>query len=319
MVHRGTQTALLVNVTAESLDDELVGRAERTLVLMHRWGYAPTIDTLAASLLAGSVSKGVLSAALAGSRRVTVEADFVCLRGHEGLLCKSRDRVAANGRLNGHARGIAQDFARDLARHCPFLECIALSGSVASGGYSVGDDIDFDLFVQSGTKYITYLMANVIGLRFAWRYRNLESDELHRMPFLPKVACVNVVWPADHTRPFLRQDAGLAFELMRCIPLVGAARFEQVLADNAWLEEYVPQLRARHFADSPSGSPSGLARLLQSLCRRPAALRTLEFLSREVSWILYHVVQGARRRNPRAKERMEFLRRVKFPYEVFQD
>jgi len=315
----GTQTSLLVNIAAEPLDNELVGRAERTLDLIHRWGYAPTIETLAASLLGGSVSERDLSVALARSRRVTVEADFVSLRGHEQLLRKSRDRVAENGRLNGHARGIAEDFARDLVRHCPFVECVALSGSVASGGYSNGDDIDFDLFVQSGTKYITYLMANVIGLKYAWRYRDLESDELHRMPFLPKVTCVNVVWPADQTRPFLRQDVGLAFELMRCIPLWGAQRFRDVVSDNRWTEEYLPQLGSRRTPDCLDAPRSSFGRILQGADRVRPVLRVLEAASRGLSWVLYHVVQASRRKNPAARERIEFLRRVKFPYEVFQD
>lgn len=309
----------MIDIQAERQDDELIRRAEHTLSLMHRWGYAPTLDALAASLLGGAVSTGDLSAALMRSPQVTIEDDFACLRGREELLGRSRHRVSANGRLNGHARGIAEDFSRDLVRLCPFVECIALSGSVASGGYASGDDIDFDLFVRTGTKYITYLMANLIGLKYAWRYRDLESDELHRMPFLPKVTCVNVVWPADQTRPFVRQDAGLAFELMRCVPLVGAARYKQVLADNAWLEEYVPQIRDRRFADGLSVLPSALARFLQVVGRHPAALEVFEAGSRGLSWMLYHIVQASRRRSPKARERMEFLRRVKFPYEVFQD
>jgi hypothetical protein len=34
---------------------------------------------------------------------------------------------------------------------------------------------------------------------------------------------------------------------------------------------------------------------------------------------MYRSAQASRRANPKAVARMEFLRRVKYPYEVFQD
>lgn len=319
MRRRGTETSLVVAALAEAPEDGVATRAVRTLTLMHRWGYAPPLETLAEQLLGGSASPGELKATLSRSSEVHIEDGFICLRGDEGLLEKSRERVRSDRSLNHSVRIIAEEFTRDLVRHCPFLECIALSGSVASGGYARGDDIDFDLFVETGTKYVSYLMANLLGLKYAWRYRNIESDDLHRMPLLPKVTCINVVWPADQTRPFVRQDAGLAFELLRCLPLWGAQRFREVLDDNSWLDDYVPQLRNRRSADLVSISPSPIWRILSSLRKHRAALRWLESGSRTIAWLLYHFVQGSRRRLPGAKERMEFLRRVKFPYEVFQD
>ena len=121
------------------------------------------------------------------------------------------------------------------------MEAIALTGSVASGGYRPGDDVDFDLFVRTGTKYICYLAATLVGLKYSWRYRSTDLDSLHRTPVLPKITCINVVWPTDQTRPFVRQDAALAFELRRCEPLIGWARFRKVLDDNPWIRGYFPQ------------------------------------------------------------------------------
>jgi hypothetical protein len=287
---------------------------------MHDWGYAPTLEALAANLLGGDVRLADLARAF-GLSPVARTADGVAwLRGAEGLVPSSVHRTSRNGSLNGAARTVAEAYARELVRHCPFVECAALSGSAASGGYADGDDIDFDLFVARGTKYTTYLVANLIGLRVAWRHRRRAVRREHRMPLLPKVVCINVVWPADATRPFLRQDAGLAFELARCIPLVGAKRFRQAIEDNPWIADHFPQLLDRRWTDAvPRDSPSPVGALLQAVVTRPRVIRLVERVSRAVSCALYRFVQSSRRADPIARERMEFLRRVKFPYEVFQD
>ncbi len=294
-------------------------RAEDTLLLMHRWGYAPSVSALADGLLGGAVEEETLLDALGSSDSVRCVDGFVCLRGWDHLIDPSRQRTLMHRLRNGEARSIALEFARDLVSLCPFVEAIALTGSVASGGYRPGDDVDFDLFVRSGTKYVAYLAATLVGLRFSWRFRGREQDALHRTPILPKVTCINVVWPRDQTRPFVRADAALAFELLRCEPLFGAARFREVLADNPWILELFPQAYDRVWADRFDSPSSALAGFLEWVGRRPRILRVLESTSRRVAWALYQLVQASRARDPAARERMAFLRRVKYPYEVFQD
>ena len=221
--------------------------------------------------------------------------------------------------LNGQARRIAREFSRDLVRLCPFVQCITLSGSAASGGYQVGDDIDFDIFVDSGTKYVSYLIAVLIGVKYSWRYRHAKANSFNRAPFLPKVTCINVVWPEDSTRPFARQDPDLAFELARCLPLYGADRFRTVLEANSWIRRYFPQLYRRTWKDEVLPQIHPIGRLLTFLARRPGVLRALESWSRKAAWLFYRFVQWSRRKNVEAKARIAFLRTVKWPYEVFQD
>lgn len=297
----------------------LASRVERTLAIMHRWGYAPTVDALNDALIGGAVPPESLLLAVEGSDTIRRTDGFVVLRGWERLIGPSRRRVDTHRRLNARVRETARAFATDLARFCPFVEAIALSGSVASGGYEEGDDIDFDLFVEAGTKYTCYLLATLIGLKYAWKHRGVEMNEFHRTPLLPKITCVNVVWPADETRPFVRQDENVAFELLRCQPLVGAHRFHEVIRDNPWLREYFPQLDERIWLDPVSVASSPLAGLAAFLRRHPRLLRIVERSSRSLSWIMYRTVQSYRGRDPEARARMDFLRRVKYPYEVFQD
>jgi len=298
---------------------ELVARAEDTLRLMHDWGYAPTLPMLAADLLGGSVNVPALDQSLRFDAGIRLKDGFVCLRGYEHLLDKSMQRVRSHRVLNGHARILAEDFARDVATVCPYVECIALSGSVASGGYDSRDDIDFDLFVRPGTKYLCYLLTILVSLKYSWRYRKVKGATLQRIAGLPKVACINVVWTQDQTKPFVRQDAAMAFELLHCQPLVGGNVFRQALEDNRWLERYFPQLFGRTLIDAIEPRNTRFSRLLAGLERRPRMLRLLERISRAAAWLLYSFAQTAWGRQPATRARMTFLKRVKYPYEVFQD
>ena len=310
---------MLETFVPQSTPADIAARVEPTLLLMHRWGYVPTVESLAAGLKGGGVPADDLLAAISESDRVRADRGFVYLLSHEHLVEASRRRVASNRALNGNARAVAKRFARELVRSCPYVECVALSGSLASGGFRRGDDIDFDLFVQDGTKYTSYLVATLLGLRYAWRYRKAPVDDLLRTPLVPKVTCINVVWSADQVRPFRRQDEGLAFELSRCEPLFGEERFRTVLQENRWVFDHFPQLEGRVGSAERMPPPNGLGSFVLALGKHPRAQRVMERLSRALAWVLYSSVQWMRKGDPEAAARMEFLRRVKYPYEVFQD
>lgn len=243
----------------------------------------------------------------------------MALRGREDLIDRSLPRIESNRRLCADAKRIAQAFSNELVRICPFVESIALSGSVASGGYDSSDDIDFDLIVAPGTKYTCYLIATLLGLRYSWRHGKSDATEASRTPLFRKVTCINVVWPYDQCRPFVRQDANMAFELLRCLPLRGGARFREVVDANPWASRFFPQVLEKAEPEEAEVPQGGLARLLAVLGRSPRLLRLIERSSRHVSYLLYRYVERSRRGNVPAMRRMEFLRRVKYPYEVFQD
>src|SRR2546427_8450361 len=129
-------------------------RAGETLKIMHRWGYSPTIDALAKDLLGGSVTSGDLKGALESRSQIQVWNGFASLSGYEHLVQRSSERVKSHRVLNGDAWSIARMFATDLASVCPFVKCAAVCGSLASRGDAKSDDLAFDLFVKSGTKYV---------------------------------------------------------------------------------------------------------------------------------------------------------------------
>ncbi len=298
-----------------SLNERILG----TLRLFRDWGHAPTLAQLGDFLLGGHVDARILRSRLATLDEVVSEDGIVGLAGWEDLIEKTKRRLHSNLALNGTYVGVAESFVEDLIASCPFVRSVALTGSLATGGFDQGDDIDFDLFVDAGTRYTAYLLATLIGLRYAWRYRHRRPSELHRTPLLPKITCVNVVWSEDQIRPFWRQDDSLAFELMRCQPLYGVDYFAGVLASNGWISIHFPQLFDRVPEEKIAAERNLFGRFLEAVGRHGWLLRGGEALSRGISWAIYTFVQWGRRRNPRAVARIEFLRRVKYPYEVFQN
>ena len=297
----------------------LEDRVAETLRIFSEWGYAATVGSLSEHLLGGAVDPTFLLTKLEGMDGVELHGEVVCLEDRRDLVAGTARRTKNHAALEPAYLGIARSFSQDLVRWCPFVQCVAVAGSLSSGGFDERDDIDFDLFVEEGTKYTCYLMAVLLGIRYAWTYRKREVDEVHRTPLVPKITCVNVVWPETETRPFVRTDKNLAFELLRCRPLFGVIRFRAVLEENLWIRDYFPQLYEKSWTEEIRRTPSPLSRFLFWLGRWGALLRLVEAGSKGISWALYRYVQWSRRRNPKAKERMEFLRRVKYPYEVFQD
>ena len=291
--------------------EALLPRAERTLELMHRWGYAPTVDALASELMGGPVPPNQLREAILDCGTLTLADSFVCLRGQEGLLGPSRGREQKNREANGHGRAIGAAFASSLARACPFVDSVMLSGSVASGGYVPSDDVDFDIFVRNGTKYLTYAVALALGSVFSLRHRAAGP--------LRKVICINVIWTEDEVSPFARKDSDLAFELLHCRPLVGAELFQEILRRNDWVGRFFPQVGSDPIVTLPRPLPSVLGKFLGMIADRPWILGPAERAARGITLLVYRTIHWLRRKDRRAMERLAFLQRVKYPYEVFQD
>ncbi len=216
-----------------------------------------------------------------------------------------------NGSRNGDATTIAQQFAKSLLRICPLVDCVALSGSAATGGYMPADDVDLDLFVRDHAKYLTYAIALALGLLVSLRSR--KSGRLR------KVICINVVWTRAQTEPFARNDEALAFELLHCRPIFGAPHFRQVISSNPWILRFFPQLDGTGTGDQTAPEIGNLGRIVAWIGRHPTLLFLADRIGRLFSHAAYDLSHWMKRKDSEAMERLAFLRRVKFPYEVFQD
>ena len=305
---------------SDAAADGLDGRIVKTLDIAARWGYGLSVHQLATLLYGGPVPEGDVARAVRETSGVAREDGFATVAGREELLAKSIDRHRTNGTLAEAYLGIARAFTRDLLRHSPFVRAVAISGSTASGGLGQGDDVDLNLFAEDGTKYIVYLTALLLGVKYSIGHRRRFANGSAFLGLLPKVTCVNVVWTEGQSRPFVRQDEFLAFELLRSRAIAGEDHYRQILEANPWLREHFPQaleIPKREAVTVPRGSV--FARLQRWFARTPARRRWLDRACRVVARALHRVVDLSRSRDPEAIRRAQFLRRVKFPYDVFQD
>src|SRR5436309_949095 len=196
-----------------AIDAPLEERVVTTLRIANRWGYGLAGDEVGRLLYGGPNNGPAVAATLAASPSIAFRDGFATLREREDLIAKCVSRRRSNGPLAASYFRIAEDFTRDLLRHSPFVRAVAVSGSTASGGLEAGDDIDFNLFAEDGTKYIVYLTALLLGVKYSLRHGRRFSMGTPLLGLLPKVTCVNVVWTQSDSRSFVRQDEFLAFEL----------------------------------------------------------------------------------------------------------
>lgn len=303
-----------------TLPSSLEDRVVATLRIATRWGYGLAGTDVGPLLYGGPADASEIASALDSSPAIVHRDGIATLRGREDLIEKCLSRRRSNRGLASLYFGIAEDFGRDLMKHSPFVRSIAVCGSTASGGLESGDDIDFNLFAEDGTKYIVYLTALLLGVKYSLLHGRRFARGTSILRILPKVTCVNVVWTESDVLPFVRQDEFLAFELLRSVPIAGTAHYTRTLESNPWLGIHFPQIFTRVFADRVEPQrPSFLARALQGLARSPGRRRILDRLCRAISRAIHCVVRLSRERDPKALARHAFLRRVKFPYDVFQD
>ena len=99
----------------------------------------------------------------------------------------------------------------------------------------------------------------------------------------------------------------------------GAEHFRQVLNANPWVNEYFPQLVTRVPEEEPGPVPHLPGKIVVWVAAHPRLLRLANRVGRTVSSVVYSVAHSLKRRDAVAMARLDFLRRVKYPYEVFQD
>ncbi len=288
-------------------------RVRRTLLLAADRGYGLPADRLAALLLGGSIGPRDLGRAIAGMPDVVRSDGVVLLRGSQSVLGSTSRRLRAHDADSPAFLAIAREYAAALVRVCPSVRAIGLAGSLSTGGFATGDDIDLDLVVADGTKFRSYLAAQALGAVFDLRYRRRVNGSTERLLSIPKILCINVVWEEHQTLPFVRRDEQMALELLLTRPLVNPRLFGRILAANSWLEDYFPQAAGREELAARStpidtGAPDvvgGGGRFPEEAAR--AGVRALHAVGR---W--------SRRGNPAARRHAQRMESVKHPYGILE-
>jgi hypothetical protein len=214
-------------------------------------------------------------------------------------------RTEADKELGPLYRRIAREYSSELSSACPEVRLIMVGGSTSSNGLCRGEDLDFDIVVQDGQKYSTYLRSLYLGLKYSIRYRELTKERYFWT--IPKLICINVIWEVSQVAPFTRKDEQLAYEVFNCEVLHGRDFYDGMIRANPWIIEIFPQIGVGHQGPSlPAGTAS-----------KGRSVR--ESMSRSVVFSLYRMVRLSRLFSPKRKERMDRAESVKYPYGMFDD
>ncbi len=310
--------------TARVTDLDLRSRIRETVQLMDRRGYGVGLEDFSRLLYGGSEPPAAVALELGQMTDLSVEDGLVVRRDRSGEERSMRLRQSSHGANAYAASALADDFAARLLSTCPLARMVSLSGSLASGGFDPGDDIDVNIIARDGSKYTVYLWALALSAVTSLRNRGKPFDEMSALPFLPKIICINVVWERGQMHPFVRQDKWLAYELLMHRPILGAAAWSGVLKDNPWMATHFPQVFGSGFVggDRPralqgAGERRHVRGFFAFLDRHASALAVVEALSRVAVIAIHRLVSLTRSRKPQARDREAFVNLVKRPYSVF--
>ena len=184
--------------------------------------------------------------------QLEVLGDLVCRRGRHNLIARRHELQANAGALWPHARR----YGRIMSR-LPGVRFVAVTGSLAVNAPVVGADIDLFLVTIEGRLWLTRALAIAV-VRWAG---------LRRVVLCPNfIVSTSALRLDDH-------DAFTAHELMQLIPLHGPDVYDELLAQNAWYRDHLPNHPGHHDVAGLAGGWLGRAgeRLL---CHR--ALHPLE-------------------------------------------
>lgn len=286
----------------------LIERVFTTLALIERRGYNVSLECLAEWLLGGPISPAQLRTVIEKTEGLHLCAGLVHTEAVSSMaLRRTLERQHNHPTHRRRWWAEVERYVERLVVLCPQIRCVALAGSMAAGGFVETDDVDFNLFVEDGTRYTTYLQAAALALEVSLRHHSKPTDAHTRRWLLPKLMSVNVIWTDGDTRPFVRQDGAMALELFLSRPLWGEAYFRNVLGCNPWLDTYFPQFGARTHHCTRSGT-----------IRSHASTGWCERLSYTATYLGWRWVMWTRRRNPEALARVALVRQYQSPYALFE-
>ncbi|MCE8422963.1 MAG: hypothetical protein J5U17_03265 [Candidatus Methanoperedens sp.] len=300
---------------------DLEERVLQTLHLADRRGYGLTLSNISKMLFHGAMDEDAVSCELDSMQSVSHSFGIYCLKGSESLLPVTREKLLCNEMIAKKYEALAKDFVSEYASFSPFIRFIAIAGSMASGGFSEDDDIDFNIIVEKGCKYTVYLSGILLSIKYSIRHRKKPLARKSATPFLSKLICINVIWEDWESLPFWRQDKYMAYELLNQKPVFGLRFYRTVIQSNQWLETYFPQIYDTHEIPARiTPVPTSLAgRLMRLFYSNRTASSFGEMVCRKVSYVLWRIVQFSRRNNPDALARVRLVNEMQKPYSLFGD
>jgi hypothetical protein len=284
-------------------------RIRQTVALLGRRGYALSAERLAALCIGGAVSPREVQWTVAASPDLVIADDLVLDRAGLDRASQIASRAQGHQADAGAYLEMTARFVRALVAMAPFIRSVSVAGSLASGGFRASDDVDLNLIVDDGHRYVAYVAVNMLGLAHALAHRAKPVDDLTRRPLAPRLMTANLILERSQCLPLERQDEDMAFELLMAEPLFGIDPIHELIDANPALLECFPQL-----ANKPAHQ------LIRPPAQRlPAALfpRFLDGAARVIGESAWRYMQWTRRHHPDALERVRYVRSTMRPYALF--
>jgi hypothetical protein len=168
------------------------------------------------------------------------DAGYYCLKNRQVILQTRFEREVHTVALWQSAFHYGRWFAA-----IPFVRMVALTGALAvRNPASLRDDFDYMLVTSTGRVWTARLFAVAL---------------VRVVRFLGRELCPNYVL-AEEQLLQRRQDIFIAHEIAQMQPVFGLALYQQMLEENEWAKDYLPNIEA--YAGSQS-SDSPLKRFLE--------------------------------------------------------
>ena len=221
-----------------------------TLAYADVFDYPLTVEQIRRYLVRTPATLAQVQEALASDAwlagRVERHDELVCLPGRSAVVALRRERAAYAEALWRPARRLAWWVA-----HLPFVRMVAVIGSLTMDNVrSAGDDIDLFIVTTPGRVWLTRILV-IILVRLA---------ALARIDLCPNylVSSRRLAMPPD--------DLFTAHELAQMIPLFGHDSYDDLLAANRWLADYLPNAEP---CDGQLRDLGAVGRFLQRLAEWP--------------------------------------------------
>jgi len=168
---------------------------------------------------------------------------YLLADGSQSIASRTERRFQSAAKIES-----AKRFATVLKRLVPWIEMIAVTGSVAYGSARKWDDIDLFMVTEPNRLWLS-LSLSLILVRLEKLLRNRDADLLS--------FCLSY---AHDDFGFLQESSKsksplFARELLKARPLVGVRKYKQILESNEWIKlihstAYVSKLNELRCAES---------------------------------------------------------------------
>jgi len=126
----------------------------------------------------------------------------------------------------------AASFATVLSKLVPFVQTVAVTGSVAYGSAGKWDDVDLFILTERKRLWLSaFLMLIQIRL-----YKILRLRPAHLLPFCLSYIHDEEGFSAESRRN--RTNPLFARELLKAKPIAGPKRYRRILEENRWVSEF---------------------------------------------------------------------------------